>query len=81
MHGNIFEWCLDWVTDTESNGSLEVQVDPVGLLKGISNYRHIRGGSCQHFVNNGRTSAKMLAGETWGDYVGVRLTAPVGGEW
>lgn len=81
MHGNIFEWCLDWVTDSVSNGSLEVQVDPVGLLNGVSNTRHIRGGSCQHFVNNGRTSSKMLAGETWGDYVGVRLTAPVGGEW
>jgi formylglycine-generating enzyme required for sulfatase activity len=81
MHGNIFEWCLDWVTDSVSNGSLEVQVDPVGLLRGGSTSRHIRGGSCQHFVNNGRTSSKMLAGEGWGDYVGVRLTAPVGGEW
>ena len=81
MHGNIFEWCLDWVTDSVSNGSLEVQVDPAGLLRGVSSKRHIRGGSCQHFVNNGRTSSKMLAGEGWGDYVGVRLTAPVGGEW
>ena len=81
MHGNIFEWCLDWVRDDVFNGSNEVQVDPEGLAYGISNKRHIRGGSCCHGANNARASAKMLAGEAWGDYVGVRLTAPVGGAW
>lgn len=81
MHGNIFEWCLDWVVDNVHSGSEEVQVDPVGLKYGEAKHRHIRGGSCVHHLSDSRASSKMLAGEVWGDYVGARLTAPVGGTW
>ena len=37
MHGNVFEWCLDW------DGSLSGGEDPVGSSSGL--YRMNRGGS------------------------------------
>lgn len=39
MHGNVFEWCLDWFEDTLSDEA----TDPVGSLSG--SYRALRG-SC-----------------------------------
>ena len=84
MHGNVFEWCLDWVKNNRNMymGSETVQVDPAGLrYEDDDKRRHIRGGSYDHGANDSRCSAFMPAGETWGDYVGVRLTAPVGETW
>ena len=40
LHGNVYEWCLDWLGDYGT----EAVLDPVGLI--LSSGRHvIRGGS------------------------------------
>ena len=38
MHGNVYEWCADWYSDT-----LKVGVDPTGPSSG--GFRVFRGGS------------------------------------
>lgn len=38
MHGNVFEWCLDW------SGTLAYGTDPKGSSSGSFNHRVIRGG-------------------------------------
>ena len=40
MHGNVYEWCWDWLGDYPE----DPQDDPTGLLRGSSN-RVLRGGS------------------------------------
>jgi len=39
MHGNVFEWCWDWIGDYSS----EAQIDPVGAVSG---YDRIARGGC-----------------------------------
>ena len=40
MHGNVYEWCLDWL---DLNNETTAKTDPVGPTTG--SYRMIRGGS------------------------------------
>ena len=40
VHGNVYEWCLDWSEDTLSGGS-----DPSGPSSSSDSYRVFRGGS------------------------------------
>ena len=81
MHGNVFEWCLDWFSRSDPFGGYTVQVDPVGRSYEGSTQRHIRGGSYTHGAADARSSSRMAAGPAWSDYAGVRLTAPVGETW
>ena len=51
MHGNVYEWCLDWEPNPYEPCGTTPVVDPVGALSG--NFRITRGGAwhSQYFVN------------------------------
>jgi formylglycine-generating enzyme required for sulfatase activity/predicted Ser/Thr protein kinase len=70
MHGNVWEWCVDWYDETLPGG-----VDPKGPALG--SYRVLRGGSCSWF--NGayycRAAYRNYSAPTnANDYIGFRLT-------
>ena len=51
MHGNVFEWCLDW------DASLLGGEDPKGSSSGL--YRMNRGGSCLHRASSCTSSCRV----------------------
>jgi formylglycine-generating enzyme required for sulfatase activity len=50
MHGNVYEWCLDWVCEY----STEAVTDPAGNADGED--RVVRGGSWDNFARNCRSA-------------------------
>ena len=61
MHGNIYEWCVDWYNSNYTYyrliyGSGPV-TDPQGPSKGSQNYHRLRGGSFYF----GRTMCRSAA--------------------
>ena len=71
MHGNVYEWCLDWY------GSLSGGVtDPVGLSSSWS--RVTRGGSWINSASNCTSSSRDDYGpEGSSNYYGFRLVCPL----
>ena len=72
MHGNVWEWCLDWRGDLSSG-----EVDPAGPSSGSS--RVLRGGSwsssasyCTSSYRYGSSPSSGLHYYGYGDY-GFRL--------
>jgi sulfatase modifying factor 1 len=43
MHGNVWEWCTDWVNDFHDGYSSNLLINPIGPSNG--SYRMVRGGS------------------------------------
>jgi len=68
MHGNIFEWCLDWYDDYPS----DAETDPQGPSSG--SYRVLRGG-CWDFNAYHCRSANRSYNNPSGNvsYVGFRV--------
>lgn len=78
MHGNVYEWCLDWY-DTYTSFT---QVDPVGLKRvdptGIEFIppRVIRGGSWNSSAQYCRSTARLGSGPDYRyNFLGFRLAA------
>ena len=70
MHGNVFEWCLDWC-DAYPQGSV---TDPVGPTSGWS-YRVIRGGSWNGGAQRCRSASRLSAVPAYRDFgiIGFRV--------
>ena len=58
MHGNVYEFCLDWFQSDLGNSAV---TDPVGAASG--NYRIIRGGSCIYEAYICRSASRYSHGE------------------
>ena len=73
MHGNVWEWCLDW----EGNYPSSAVTDPVGPSTGTS--RVFRGGSWDYYATHCRSARRVgnYPGDGWEDN-GFRVAlAPV----
>ncbi|MBO7223480.1 MAG: SUMF1/EgtB/PvdO family nonheme iron enzyme, partial [Kiritimatiellae bacterium] len=74
MHGNVWEWCLDWCTSNFLNSG----VDPVGPNTG--KYRRLCGASHYDFKNMTSLTLMGISGSHW-PYLkekndGLRVVAP-----
>jgi formylglycine-generating enzyme required for sulfatase activity len=54
MHGNVFEWCLDWMPSTGQ--TLPGGTDPKGAASGVGRVR--RSGSAIHPAKDNRTALR-----------------------
>ena len=72
MHGNVWEWCLDWYRGRDSFASAAM-TDPVGPASGSS--RVLRGGSGTDYARDCRSANRGNFGKTDGanDVIGFRL--------
>lgn len=75
MHGNIFEWCLDWYASNYGNSGYGPVTDPSGPLKTETSERHmLRGRSFMDDAGFCRSAERMSnpASYTYHD-IGFRL--------
>ena len=69
MHGNVWEWCLDWYDDYPSGAV----IDPTGAERG--SFRVIRGGCWFYFALRCRSAYRGYFVPAYGDFViGLRLS-------
>ena len=73
MHGNLFEWCLDWYT---GHLGFDPVTDPVGAPSGTG--RILRGGCYKHVAAYSRSAFRppMPSSSCYGDY-GFRVALPL----
>ena len=71
MHGNVWEWCLDW------HGSLASGTDPIGPSSGSN--RVFRGGGWHNIVGSCASSSRNYYNQPYEyNYYGFRLACPAG---
>ena len=78
MHGNVFEWCLDWYKE-KLQPAVEPEENPVGPTQGNSTGKRVlRGGSFNQTGDRSRSAYRYNynAPETPSKQTGFRLWAP-----
>ena len=83
MHGNVYEWCLDWYAHDISAYDGAVNIDPsnptLTLAGATSSNRLIRGGSWQYEAPNARSAHRNVGGPTGrAKDIGFRVTCCAG---
>jgi formylglycine-generating enzyme required for sulfatase activity len=73
MHGNVWEWTLDWFIDYRTSGTpAQALVDPTGPPQG--KFKVFRGGSWNHTVEMARSANRFMMSPTNGiNFVGFRM--------
>jgi formylglycine-generating enzyme required for sulfatase activity len=72
MHGNVWEWCWDWLAAYTA----AAKTDPRGPASGpVGPYRAFRGGSWRNDAGDLRSAYRGLvdAPSSWGDVLGFRV--------
>ena len=74
MHGNVYEWCADWWSETLPGGTV---IDPTGPADGAP--RVIRGGGWLSYAVDCRSASRLDSNPIHGNYdVGFRVVlAPI----
>ena len=83
MHGNVAEWCLDWLDQNISNFGGKVNIDlnnPALTLSGATGeWRMLRGGDSARVASNCRSAFRSNYASTNRDYTtGFRLVCTAG---
>ena len=79
MHGNVWEWCLDWYSDDYAVAGSDVTA-PTGPVSSPKNQRVLRGGSFGHYDSHASSGYHKDVGGTPDTYyytIGFRLCCPV----
>ena len=78
MHGNVYEWCLDWAVDTGTvtPPASMVGPDPVGPTSNSQGYRVRRGGDWGNPPVASRAATRSVYSTTVATDTGFRVVAP-----
>jgi formylglycine-generating enzyme required for sulfatase activity len=75
MHGNVWEWCLDYSTVNAADTALS-GADPVGPSLAVGSARVLRGGAWSHGASHARSARRNSYGPTNRDHsIGLRVAA------
>ncbi len=82
MHGNVWEWCLDWYDTISETASSAPVSEPLGAASGTDDKRVRRGGGYSSGAKYCRSASRGNAVNT-GNYLnhGFRLFCPVPANW